>query len=101
MLKLVCAILASVTLTACASFGRLEAAASTPIRSFDSADSAPAEAPIWRASDWTAASPFADLDRRRFSPPSRRQPDLRAILVTAYDRARRPAGRRRRTTRAT
>jgi hypothetical protein len=51
--------------------------------SFDEA-SAPVEAPVVRVAD-----------RRHFSPPSRRQPDLRPIGATAADRWRRHVRRRR------
>jgi len=72
-------------LSACATVGPIETGRAAPA-SFD-AHAAPVESivPIL----------VRPLERRRFSSPRERQPDLRLILATTIDRARRRARRRR------
>lgn len=86
MIRMACVIVAAALLSGC---GTLNSAAfrrgpSASYMSFDA--EAPVEQPVFRLS----------LDRRSFGPPLRRQPELRAIVVTAADRLRRHALRRRR-----
>lgn len=80
MLKLAVVVLAAATLSACASFAPHQSTVAGETHA--SFDAAPVESFV----------PIADgatmLSRRLFSPPSRRQPDLRAILVTPTDRRR-------------
>jgi hypothetical protein len=87
MLKAACVALALASLGACASIGHAQAAFSPNIESFD-ADAAPVESavPIVRVTH--------ALERRRFSPPADRQPDLRFIVATTADRGRRHIRRR-------
>src|SRR5262245_11482387 len=100
MHKMAFVALAMAMLCACASLEPSRVAlASNLSMSFDAAGAAPVEAPvevlapaIARISLVVASPP---LGRRQFSPPSGRQPELRAILATASDRLRRHARRRR------
>ena len=57
------------------------------------ADGPPVEPPVF---DRTIDDAFRALDRRSFSPPLRRQRDLRVIVVITTDRLRRRIMRRRR-----
>ncbi|MGD9966760.1 MAG: hypothetical protein AB7T59_09585 [Hyphomonadaceae bacterium] len=88
MLRLAFATIALGLISACASIGPVNAGiANQPPASFDAA-AAPVEAVIL-----VVAAP---LGRRRFNPPSHRQPEQWPILATAADRTRRQVRRRRR-----
>lgn len=88
MLRMACVALALALLSGCACLGpRQSAFGGGAVASFDAGqDVAPVEN--------TAAFALLSLDRRRFSRPSERQPDLRMIFATAYDRKYRLAPRR-------
>jgi len=86
MIKLAIVTLALTLLTACASVGSANGFVAPPT-SFDEG-AAPAE-PM-------ATGFVGTLDRRRFSSPGQRQQELRIILATVSDRARRQYRRRRR-----
>jgi hypothetical protein len=106
MLRAACVVLALASLGACASLGpSTDGFGLGAQTSFDksaapvqiAAPAAPVEvvgpvAPI----EMVAPVSYA-LERRRFTPPSNRQPDLRAIAATALDRSRRHMRRRRRS----
>jgi hypothetical protein len=85
-----CVAFALAMLAGCACIGPQRAALSTgAIASFDQDENA---APLQD----TAALALLSLNRRRFSLPSERQPDLRMIYATTYDRRRHLGLRRRR-----
>lgn len=83
MFKMAGVALALALLSGCACLGPHQTAfAGGAIASFDAGqDVAPVQD--------TAALALLTLHRQRFSRPSERQPDLRVILATSYDRMRR------------
>ncbi|MBX3430402.1 MAG: hypothetical protein KF779_12555 [Hyphomonadaceae bacterium] len=89
MFKLAFVVVALVSVSACASLDlRQTGPALLTHESFDAA-------PVEPAMIVTIA-----LHRRAFSPPSQRQPELRDVAVTAIERLRRRALRKRRVVRA-
>jgi len=83
MMRAVFVAVALVLLSACATAGPIETGRAAPA----SFDAAPVESMVLTS--------VRALERRRFSSPRERQPDLRPILATTIDRARRRARRRR------
>jgi uncharacterized protein YciI len=103
MLKAACVAFALASLGACASLGPSpEVFGSSLDVSFEkSAAPVEAAAPAAPVEVLALAAPVSyALERRRFTPPSDRQPELRAIAATATDRSRRHARRRRLTVNA-
>ncbi|MCX7356567.1 MAG: hypothetical protein NT015_00220 [Alphaproteobacteria bacterium] len=94
MLRLIYVIAAAALLSACATLPPITTGLSANARyaSFDS--EAPIEPPVFNRSVADSFSAISTLDRRSFTPPLRRQPDLRVITVTVVDRLRRRALRR-------
>jgi len=106
MLRLALVVCAAALLSACASLPSAEIASIAPAAHADNVnapEAAPAPEPDVQCADGVcqaepAAAPageYAGLQRRLFSPPSRRQPDQALVLATTLDRARRHARRRR------
>jgi len=90
MLRMVCIALALASLSACACVGPRPAVLNSfSITRFDEpgADVAPMQN--------AAALAVLTLHRQRFDLPSQREPDMRMIYATAYDRKYRIVGRRR------
>lgn len=96
MLRLILFVAAAALLSGCAtlppvtpSFG-----ANAHGLSFDS--EAPAESAVFNRSPPSGFAALVALDRRSFSPPLRRLPEMRAMVVTVADRQRRRVLRVRR-----
>ncbi|MEQ1820247.1 MAG: hypothetical protein ABL871_16715 [Terricaulis sp.] len=85
MFKRAFIVIAMASLSACASLDLQQT--DSPLRAYESFDAAPVE---------PALIATLVLHRRAFTPPSQKQPEFRAIAVTAFDRLRRRSSRRRR-----
>jgi hypothetical protein len=108
MLKATFVLIAGALLSACASltptqtdYAAIAGAHHFALASSDQPDAAPSEGLVVvtdRAMEAApqATAPSAVLHRTSFGSPTRRQPDLRIVLATATDRARRRHARRRR-----
>jgi len=94
MLRLFYVIAAAALLSACATLPPITTSfgANGRYASFES--EAPIEEPMFDPPKDNSFAASSALDRRSFSPPLRRQPDLRVISVTVVDRLRRRALRR-------
>ena len=94
MLRLIYVVAAAALLSACATLAPITASLGANARytSFDS--EAPVEQPVFNPPAVRSFADLSALDRRSFTPPLRRQPDLRVITVTVVDRLRRRALRR-------
>jgi hypothetical protein len=92
MIRLACVVVAAVSLSACATFAPISTSPAASAASFDG--EAPVEAPAFHHAASSTVGTWRVGDRRSFSPPLRRQPELRVTVVTAADRLRRRALRR-------
>jgi len=95
MLKPACVALALTALGACASIGGEQNLVGASVDASFDERAAPAETVVIVETAAPMARVSYALERRRFTPPSDRQPDLRFIVASAADRGRRHARRRR------
>jgi len=94
MLRLIFFIAAAALLSACATLPPITTSLSVNPRDAGFESEAPIEQPAFNPPAVRSFADFGALDRRSFTPPLRRQPDLRVITVTIVDRLRRRALRR-------